>query len=219
MIPGRVAQLVGAEADAVRVLFEDAAKDLLDTPTAGRVVDITPSGMADRLPLAIRVFEKDRIVAQGSVRVAVSVRREVLVAKNPLKRGDTMELKDAAIEARWVGPTFQGASPEDFGSVVRAGKLSPGQLITDADLTPAVVVRKGEMVSVSCVAGSVVVKTMARASSDARRGEVIRFEGEEKSDKGKERSRRVFLARVAGPGRAVTVAASAEEAAPQEAAP
>ena len=122
-----------------------------------------------------------------------------------------MLLKDAAIETRWIGPTTPAAGVEDFGSVVRAGKIAAGQLIQDSDLTPAVVVRKGEMVSVSCVAGSVVLKTLARATSDARKGDVIKFESSERAEKGKKDAKREFLARVAGPGRAVTTTATAED--------
>lgn len=209
LIPARIAQLLSLDEASLRLEYEDSAAELLNTPVEGRQVEITPSGMADRVPLAVRVYEKDRIAASGSVRVAVSVKREVLVARAALKRGDVLSLKDAAIETRWIGPTTPAAGLEDFGSVVRAGKLAPGQLIQDSDLTPAVVVRKGEMVSVSCVAGSVVLKTLARATSDARKGDVIKFESAEKPEKGRGRKdeKREFLARVAGPGRAVTAAA------------
>lgn len=211
LIPARIAQLLGLEESSLRLEYEDSAAELLSTPVEGRQVEITPSGMADRVPLSVRVYEKDRIAASGSVRVGVTVKREVLVARTALKRGDAVMLKDAAIETRWIGPTTPAAGVEAFGSVVRAGKIAPGQLIQDSDLTPAVVVKKGEMVSVSCVAGSVVLKTLARATSDARKGDVIKFESAEKG-KDKKDVKREFLARVAGPGRAVTATASAEAA-------
>lgn len=213
LIPSRIAQLLSLEESSLRLEYEASAAELLNTPVDGRAVEITPSGMADRLPLAVRVYEKDRIAASGSIRVTVTVKREVLVAKTALKRGDVLTIKDAAIETRWIGPTTPAADTEDFGSVVKAGKISPGQLIQDSDVTPAVAVHKGEMVSVSCVAGSVVLKTLARATCDGRKGDVIKFESADKPEKGKDKKddKREFLARIAGPGRAVTTAAASTE--------
>lgn len=201
----RLAAVFSVDEKMLRLEFEDSAKGLLDLPTSGRVVEITPNGVADRVPITIRVFEKDRIVASGTTRVSVAIRRDVLVAKAAMKRGDLLALKDAQIEARWVGPTMPAADVADFGSVVKASKVALGQMILDSDLELAVVVKKGEMVSVSCIAGSVILTTMARASGDGRVGDVIKFEGTDKK-------KQVFLARVAGTGKAVSLAAGTDVA-------
>ena len=202
-VAARLAIVFAVDEKLIRLTFEDSAKGLLDLPTAGRVVEITPNGVADRVPLTIRVFEKDRIVASGTTRVGVTIRRDVLIAKAAMKRGDLLALKDAQIEARWVGPTMPAADVADFGSVVKASKLAQGQMILDSDLELAVVIKKGELVSVSCVAGSVILQTIARAGSDGRVGDMIKFEGTDKK-------KQVFLARVAGPGKAVSLAAGTD---------
>ena len=202
-VAARLAEVFSVDEKLLRLTFEDSAKGLLDLPTAGRAVEITPSGVADRVPLTIRVFEKDRIVASGTTRVGVMIRRDVLVAKAAMKRGDLLALKDAQIEARWVGPTMPAADIADFGSMVKASKIALGQMILDSDLELAVVVKKGEMVSISCIAGSVILKTMARAANDGRVGDVIKFEGTDKK-------KQTFLARVAGPGKAVSLAVGSD---------
>jgi flagella basal body P-ring formation protein FlgA len=209
MIPARLSEVFSVPESMMRLTFEDSAKALLDAPTGGRVVEITPNGIADRVPLTIRVFEKDRIVASGTTRVIVQVKRDVLLAKAALKRGHLLTLADAAIEARWVGPTVTAADTTDFGAVVKASLVKQGQMLLKSDLEPAVVVKRGEFVSVSCVSGTVIVKVTARAASDARVGEIIRFEGTDKK-------KQVFLARVAGPGKAVSVAVGGDEVAAAE---
>jgi flagella basal body P-ring formation protein FlgA len=204
MMPARLAEVFSVPESLLRLTFEESAAALLDVATTGRVVEITPNGVADRVPLTIRVFEKDRIITTGTTRVIVQVKRDVLLAKAAMKRGHVLTLSDAAIEARWVGPTVQAADTTDFGAVVKASLLKQGQMLLKTDLEPAVVVKRGELVSVSCVSGTVIVKVTARAASDARAGEIIRFEGTDKK-------KQVFLARVAGPGKAVAVAAGGED--------
>lgn len=203
LVAARMAEVFSVDEKLIRLTFEASAKGLLDVSSVGRAVEITPSGVADRVPLTIRVFEKDRIIASGTTRVGVQIRRDVLIAKAAMKRGDLLEMKGAQIEARWVGPTLPAADIADFGSVVKASKIAQGQVILDGELEAAVVIKKGEQVSISCIAGSVIVKTTARAGCDGRVGDVISFEGTDKK-------KQVFLARVAGPGKAVAIAAGSE---------
>jgi flagella basal body P-ring formation protein FlgA len=203
LVTARIAEIFSVDQMMLRLTFEASSKGLLDLSTTGRAVEITPSGVADRVPLTIRVFEKDRIVASGTTRVGVLIRRDVLIAKAAMKRGDVLDLSDVQIEARWVGPTLPVADIADMGSIVKASKITQGQMILDNELEPAVVIKKGEQVSVSCIAGTVIVRTMARAGSDGRIGDVISFEGTDKK-------KQVFLARVAGPGKAVAIAAGSE---------
>lgn len=214
LIPARIAQTLGIEERVLRVTMDESAKGLLDTPTGGRKVEITPGGVSDKMPLTIRVYEKDRMVASGPAKATVQVKRDVLVSKAALKRNDVLDLSKAAIETRWVGATLDVAGLDTFGSVVRSGQIKIGQVITKADLEPAVVIKKGEAISVSCVAGSIILKTLARATQDGRVDEIIKFETTDANKK-----KRTFMARVAGPGRAVTVAAGTDEPAENAEAP
>jgi flagella basal body P-ring formation protein FlgA len=61
-----------------------------------------------------------------------------------------------------------------------------------------VVIRRGEMVSVDCLSGRVVLRATARALSAGVEGQIIEFKVPGAD--------RTFTARVAGPGRAVAMA-------------
>lgn len=203
MVLPRVAQMLGLDAGSVRIGYEDKDSAILGTAIAGRVAEVEPAGSGDRVPINIRVFEGDRIVVSGQIKVSVLVQRECLIVKSALKRADTLALSSVTIEKRWVGPSVDTAAVADVGSVVKASKLEAGKLLLASDLEPAVVVRRGELVQVSCISGTMVVKTTARATQDAHKGDVVKFEGTDNK-------KRAFLARVDGPGVAVMVVAGAD---------
>ncbi|QOJ01777.1 MAG: flagellar basal body P-ring formation protein FlgA [Phycisphaeraceae bacterium] len=204
LIAPRLAVALGVDEQDLRLTFDPASAALLATPITGRTTDLHPAGMSDRVPMTARVFEGDRLVASGTVRVGVEVKRTVAVARRTLTRGQTIGPDDVSAEDRWVGPAAALASPADAeGSAVK-NRLTAGQPIASGDLEPAVVVRKGDLVAVTCLAGAVSLRTTARAASDARTGEVIRFEALDDR-------KRSFRARVSGPGRAVATTAGAEE--------
>lgn len=198
----RIAKMLGVPESDVRLGFDDKESAILDTSVTDRVVEIEPAGSGDKIPINIRVFEGDRIAASGSIRVSVLVQREVIIAKSALKRPDMLTLSAVTIEKRWVGPSVDAAGISDVGSNIKAAKIDAGKLILKSDLEPAIVVKRGERVQVSCISGGIVVKTTARATQDAHAGDVIKFEGEDSK-------KRAFLARVDGPGLAVMVVPSA----------
>ena len=202
LIAPRLAQTFRLDLSKIRLTFDDSAKELLDTPVTGRTSEITPLGIAERVPVSVRVYDHDRVAASGTLRVGVRVQRTVLLARTPMKKGDVLELANVASEERWVSPTADIADVSMLGGVTRA-KLATGQLVQASDVEPAVVVKKGELVSVSCVSESGVVKAIARATQDARSGDVIKFEHTDSK-------KRSFLARVSGPGRAVSIAAGTQ---------
>ena len=84
--------------------------------------------------------------------------------------------------------------------------LKPGDTIGRRHVEPPIVVKRGDSVSVRCVAGSIVAKMTARALADGRDGDRIRFEP---VNGGKR-----FSATVNGPGRAVLAAPTQEEHTP-----
>lgn len=209
LIAPRLAQLFAVDASRVRVTFDDSAKELLDTPVTGRTCELTPQGTSEKVPMLVRVYDQDRVAASGTIRVLVRVQRWVILARVPMKKGDVLDLADITSEERWVSPTADLADTSMIGGVTRT-KLSAGQLVQSSDVEAAVVVKKGELVSVSCVSASVVIKAIARATQDARAGDVIKFEHTDTR-------KRSFLARVSGPGRAVSIAAGSDSLAPTDA--
>jgi flagella basal body P-ring formation protein FlgA len=194
----RLAQVLSVEPQDLRVTFDDADGEVLDLSVAGRTVSVRPVGSGERVPLAVTVYEGERIIAARTLRAGVLVRRQVVVAAAARRRGDLIGPGDVASEVRWVSPGVQAAAVERAVGLAVRSRLVPGQVVTPQDLEPPVVVAKGELVAVHCVAGTVVVRTTGRALGVARDGEVVKLES--LAEPG-----RTFYARMDGRGRAVVV--------------
>tara|TARA_R110000782_G_scaffold13976_13_gene40988 strand:- start:2242 stop:3261 length:1020 start_codon:yes stop_codon:yes gene_type:complete len=182
----------------VRVAIDERDRAMATMPTQGRVVEIQPVGTSSRMVLRVRVYERDRIEAEQTVRLTIEVRTMAPVAAVPLRRGE--KVGDGSFEVReiWTDPIDPPADPATVvGQVARRG-VNPGEVIRTGDLEPPVLVHRGQDVSVRMVRGSVVVTSTARARHDAMEGEMVELEA-------KDRSGRRFTARVAGPGRVVMI--------------
>ncbi len=164
-----------------------------------RTIEAKVIGWGDRVPIAVTVYEKDRVIAQETVRVGVSIRRAVAIATRDLRRGNVINDSDVAREERWMDA---GDEPAEVGATIGWGvrsRVAAGRVVMRGDLEPPIAVKKGELVRIDCVSGSLIVKTKGRAMASGKVGEVIRFS----SPKDKTQ---VFEARLSGRGAAVLVA-------------
>lgn len=194
----RLEQLTATPADRLRATFDAKDATLLDMSTAGRTIEINATATSDRLPLAIRVYERDRTVAEATIRVNVEVEREVVRTSRALRRGETIDADDVTQEAAWTPLTTRPAEAGRVVGSVTKDRIDEGHVLTDDDLAAALAVQRGELVSVRVVSGSVVVQTKARAMASARDGEFVRLRALD--------SPREFTARMDGRGRAVIMA-------------
>ncbi|MEO0483925.1 MAG: flagellar basal body P-ring formation chaperone FlgA [Planctomycetota bacterium] len=192
----RLAADLGVYASDLRVSFEPGDRALLATPITGRRVDLTPIGRGDRVPLRATVYEADRIVAEGVVRVAVEIRREVAVLTRHVRRGERISSVDFRRERRWLPAGAAAESPDRVIGAEASGRLREGVVVRAADLVAPAAIERGDRVVVHALSGAFVVRTEARALGDGAEGSVIEFEST--TSRG-----RTFRARVAGPGRAV----------------
>lgn len=182
--------------NALRVEFNERDFDVITTPTDGRMVGVVEIGKSSRMALRVTVYEGDRIVLTESVRVGVELRGTAAIVDRPLRRGARIRETDVREETIWYDPT---EPPAPLSSVIGQALLRSaerGQVLRDSHLEPAVMIERGQDVSVQTVRGSIVVSTTARARHNASMGELIELEA-------KDGSRRRYTARVAGPGRAV----------------
>lgn len=191
----RIAQIARAEPGDVQLAFNPDDNDFLNQPTAGRTVEARATAVSDRLPLAITVYDHDRIVASRTIRVGVQVRRSVVIATVDKRRGDTVQREDLTEEMQWTNLSTSPATMDQLvGAVVRT-KVPTGQAFTAEDVSPPIIVNKGDQVIVNCISGSVVLTTKGRALAAARDGEMVEFQALD--------SKRRFTARMNGRGRAV----------------
>jgi flagella basal body P-ring formation protein FlgA len=195
-IAARIAIVLGADPSDLMLTFDDQA-DLLGTSVNGRTVAVQQTGLSDRMSMAVRVYEGDVIFTQGVVRVGVQVRRDVVIAKVALARGAQTRADMFEADRQWLAPTIQPATAaQAVGAVVR-GRVEAGKVVMAKDVEPPIIVKKGDLVSVDCVAGTVVVGTTARAKENGTDGQVIEFQSLQ--------SKKTFQARINGNGRAVMV--------------
>ncbi|CAG0995182.1 hypothetical protein PHYC_02518 [Phycisphaerales bacterium] len=203
-VPARLAEFLGVRVEALRLTFEPADAALLDTALANATLSIQPTGSGDRVPLAVRLYDRDRIVASGSVRVGVLVRREALIAKSPIARGASISEDLFTREERWLPPSIEPATDATVGLVARS-RIGGGEIIARSDIESPVIVKRGELVTVDCISGGFMVRSTARAMEQGREGQVIAFQSP--------MSKNTFRARMSKPGQAVMVLGGSDPAA------
>lgn len=196
VVRARLAQVYDAGDENLRLVFDESDARLLDTSTEGLVADVQLIGSSERQPVSVRLYKDLATVASGQVRVTVSIKQSVAVSIGGLRRGQTFEDASFTIEERWIGPTIRPADPSAVLGQFARGRISAGQVIEATDIEPPVVIKKGELADVVCLAGSMSVKVKARAMEPGRVGERIGFQLLD--------SARTFRARVDGPARAIT---------------
>jgi flagella basal body P-ring formation protein FlgA len=195
-IETRMAQILGVAPADLRLTFAPEDAETLRMSTSGRTVEVRPTAMADRIPLRVAVYERDRMVGgERTLRVGVRVKRDVLIASAPRNRGEVLGPGDYTTDSQWLAPTVRPATADQVPGAAAKGRITPGQVIETDDVAPALVVGKGEVVSIRCISGGVVVATRARALGPGRDGEVVEFQAMD--------SKRRFFGRMDGRGRAV----------------
>lgn len=193
-----LAQTFGVAIHDLRATFAPEDAPLLAFPVAGLTVAVQPLGTGEMTPLGVRLFRGNQLVRTGSLRATVLVRREVAITKAAISRGRTLDADSITLGEQWLTPVQSPATPtQTIGAEARTA-LRAGAVIMASDVEPPQVIARGDIASVDCIAGSVVVRAQARALENARTGQVIRFQ----SLTGK----REFRARVSGPGHAVALA-------------
>ena len=196
-VAARIASALGADPTDLQLNYEDQ-QELLMMPVSGRTVAVQPTGISDKMAMAIRVYEGDMVLAQGVARVTVQVRRDVVIAKTSLVRG--MQTKTEMLEAdrQWLNPSAEPATVAQAVGAIVKGHVDAGRVVMAKDVEPPVIVHKGDLVSVDCIAGTVVVGATARAKENGCDGQVIEFQPMQ--------SKKTFMARINGAGRAVLIA-------------
>jgi flagella basal body P-ring formation protein FlgA len=181
----------------LRVTFDDAQSEALDASVVGLATSIRSLGSSDKLSLAMTTYRGDVITNSLTIRVAPLIRREVAVASRRIARGEPLTSDVLRTDEQWVPPSVVPIDARSLHGVIARTRIDAGTIIRHEHIDQPIVIKKGEIVTVDCVSGGIVVRAMARAMSAARDGEIIAFQYLE--------SKRSFNARANGPGRAVIV--------------
>lgn len=206
LVPARLADFLAATLDGVRVEFSRADSAILDLSAEGRAVEIRPGALSDRVPMTITVYEGERIIARGSARAGVSVRRQAATARRELRRGEPLTPDAFELADQWLSPAVRPATAGELEGALARGRIRAGRVILPADLEAPEAVKKGDLVWVHTVSGGLSLKRLSRAREDGRVGDVIAFEPADPGTGGRGRAGgegREYRARVSGPGEAV----------------
>ncbi len=198
-VAGALADLYGVSRTDIRFLFDERDEEFLAQTEWGRRIAVQPAtgSSTSRVFVDVRIYAGSRMVESRRVRVDVEIRRRVVTLLKSVSRKAELTEDILTESEMWLAPG--GAAPVDgLGSAVgfRArSRLSAGSVLRESEIESAIVVRRNELVTVHCLRAGFEVRTRARARRDGGVGEVIEFT--------LEGSRRPFLARIDGPGRAL----------------
>lgn len=195
-IARELARILSVPTRNLRLVFEPRDASMLEISTTGRVVEVVPAGMSDRLPVSLAVYGPLGPILKETIRVQVELRREVAILSHDLPRGQTIDSASVSLVSRWISPSDSLADPAVVvGSIARRG-LRTGEIITSRDIEPPIVIHRGDIVMVRVSSHSVVVSREARALADGKKGQDILFAA-------KKNPKEHFKATVVAPGEAL----------------
>ncbi|MBK7404627.1 MAG: flagellar basal body P-ring formation protein FlgA [Phycisphaerales bacterium] len=174
-IANELVRLLRAPASDLRLEFEAADAQTLDTSLTGRTVEIAAVGSSERMPFAVVLHEANGRSLRRTVRVGVLVRRQVATAGRTVERGSTLTPEDVSVDERWLRPGDPAVGPgAAIGSVARR-RIGPGDLLTGQMIEPPIVVHKGDRVYVKVLLNNMVMRRIAVATEDGAGGQSIEF--------------------------------------------
>ncbi len=174
-IARELSRILRTPPEDLQLTFGAADTTTLDTPTAGRVVQIDPAGSSPRMPVRVSVYEPNRLVLRESLRVGVKVRRSVAVVSRTIMKRHIIGQDDITTETRWVAPTDRFVLPEVAIGSAAVRSLRVGEAIESRVVQPPVLIEKGDPVMVRVILEGIVLRRAAYARESGRAGETIEF--------------------------------------------
>jgi flagella basal body P-ring formation protein FlgA len=192
---------LGVESDDLRVSWPDELPGLIG-PADQVAISFEPvsSDLLGRTLVTIRQFDRLREQsASARLSLEVQARRQVVIAQRTLQRGELFEASDVRMETRWLDSQIAQpvGQPEALIGQTVARLVRRGAVIDAGDVEPTRLVDRGDLVTVRCLSGALVLKTTGRAMDHGVSGEVIKLRNQT--------TRETFTARVTGPREAVLV--------------
>jgi flagella basal body P-ring formation protein FlgA len=153
--------------------------------------------IAGRIPLVVRQYKNDQLIDTLRLGADVELRSTVVVATQRITRGQTITGQDIKTEERWLDSGRQRPLTDADALIgqVAARSIRDGQLLTPNDVKPALMVKRGQLITLRAISGGLIVKTVARAMDDGGDGQIIKVRNL--------RTREQYHVRVSGPQQAV----------------
>lgn len=183
----------------LRLKFREADDDVLATPTGSARFEIQPQGnpRSDRIDVAVRVWQGQRITDARTITVLPTLRRSCARLLIEVAKGATIAPGHVEPLDAWVEPSQAPASVSVDASMgrVTARGLKAGEILREHHLRRETLVRRGDLVTVRCLVGGVAVSLQAEARTEGAQGELIELR--------KTGERNAFMATVVARGEAI----------------
>lgn len=190
-----MAKLTGVDRADLKVTFAegDAKVTALSTLTSRFEFEPESATGLGRVPIVVRRWSGDKLVETLRVTADVSRRCLAVVTTHEISRGQTFAPSDIDVQEVYTDGTHGKPLSDPAGVIGQNAALAlrKGSIIYGEGLRSPVVVKRGDVMSVRCISGGMVVKTSARATENGSIDQVIQARNE--------RSRETFLVRVTGP--------------------
>ncbi|MFW6059099.1 MAG: flagellar basal body P-ring formation chaperone FlgA [Phycisphaeraceae bacterium] len=188
-----IQQLAGVPRDELRITFNERDAEQLDRSAWAGRYEIEPrtSRAIGRVLLSVRRYEAGKPVERFTIAADVQRRAEVVIVTRHLSRGD--RFTGDALKQRTVWLDDDRLPLNDVSLVAdqqAASTMNTDDYVYASDVRSPILIQRGELVTVRCLSGNLVLRTVGRAAEDGAMDEVIRIRNEG--------SRETFRATVTG---------------------
>lgn len=193
----KVLELNQTTLDQLQVTFRGGADEagwLNRSAAVGRyeVEPLSRSGLG-RVPMRVRRFDAAGTVEEVTLTAEVARRAVAVVALRQVRRGEVFNAENIGLqEVLLTADTGETLDSTDLllGQSA-ASALREGSVVLTDHVAPDVMVQRGDLVTVVCVSGALVVRSIGRASDNGVKGDIIAVRHPD--------TRETFYATVTGP--------------------
>ncbi|MFP4143729.1 MAG: flagellar basal body P-ring formation chaperone FlgA [Phycisphaeraceae bacterium] len=182
LVTGLIERRTGLTADELRIELSDRdAERLGRSALEGRwELETSSTSGLGRVPVTLRQYVAGQVADRLAVTVDVERQARVLVATQRVARGERIDAEDIALRTVWLGDDRAEplAKVDLVAGQEAAATISKGDVLYPSDVCEPEMIGRGELVTVRCVSGRLVVRTVGRAQEDGVMGQVIRIRNE-----------------------------------------
>ncbi len=189
----------GVPAERMKIDWHQDASPVWQRTEADGRFEIDPQNRdtAGHIPLTVRQYRGDQLVDTLRLSADVRMQRNVVIATGRIARGQTLTADDLRSQMQWLD-TGRDRPLTDAAALVGQvadRTLREGDVLSDGDVKPPLLVERGQTVTLRTISGGLVIKTTARALDDGGADQIITVRHP--------RTRQLYQARVSGPRQAV----------------
>ncbi len=189
----------GLPGERVRLRFDDADSETLDASSGEYRFEVQPrtSFTSGEVGVKVVAWRDGRAAWERSIRFTPRVLIESATAARDIQRGEMVMDADVAATPTWLSPLDATLIAQRIDAIGRIAcqSIQTGEVIRRQSIARQTIVERGDLVTVRCLVGGIVITQRAVARGDGTEGDSIelRREGERTS----------FMATVTGPGEAI----------------